>query len=174
MPPGYKVCCAPTILRLVLCHCSCFSLPIGALRRSFRRLNGGLSPSISSYYPPCHYTARCIFRCQAYGPIARVRLETSHRWCGAADGMCIETNSKPDGFCVSFVDRYLRTNILCSSDPSFVCHSVSIVDSNMIFLDFVIHMAWMPPANWFGQCGGQSQNRIYIHPPQEHSTCNNR
>lgn len=126
MPPGYKVCCAPTILRLVRCHCSCFSLPIGALRRSFRRLNGGLSPSISSYYPPCHYTARCIFRCQAYGPIARVRLETPHCWCGAADGMCIETNSKPDGFCVSFVDRYLRTNILCSSDPSFVCHSQSL------------------------------------------------
>ena len=130
------------------------------------------SPSISSYYPPCHYTARCIFRCQAYGAIARVRLETSHRWCGGADGMCIETNSKPDGFCVSFVNRYLRTNILCSSDFSSVCHSVSIVELKVIFLEYVVHMDGMDTGQWVGQGGGQSQNKIYIHPLQEHySTC---
>lgn len=44
-----------------------------------------------------------FFQCQAYGVFARVRLETSHRRCDGADGMCIETNSNPDGFCVSFV-----------------------------------------------------------------------
>lgn len=118
MPPGYKVRYIPFYLLLVARRCSC-SLSscrsASAICPPFKRWDH--SPPIPLVIPRVITPQDVFFQCQAYGAFARVRLETSHRWCGGADGMCIETNSNPDGFCVSFVDR----SISCAPVILFLC-----------------------------------------------------
>lgn len=93
--------------RWLVCYsCSCFfssCRSASAISLPFKRWEN--FPPIPLVIPRVITPQDVFFQCQAYGVFARVRLETSHRWCGGADGMCIETNSNPDGFCVSFVDN---------------------------------------------------------------------
>ena len=70
---------------------SCISRAVGALRRPVRRLNFGRVLRPLSFVPRVITLQDVFVSCQAYGDIARVRLDASRPWCGGAVGMCIET-----------------------------------------------------------------------------------
>jgi hypothetical protein len=125
MPPGYKVRYC-TLLTPGWCIANAHTFfpsyrSASAISLPFKRWEN--VPPIPFVIPRVSTPQDVFFQCQAYGALARVRLETSHRWCGGADGMCIETNSNPDGFCVSFVERYLCLYFSYSSYSFFVYSS---------------------------------------------------
>jgi hypothetical protein len=117
MPPGYKVRYC-TLLTPGWCIANAHTFfpsyrSASAISLPFKRWEN--VPPIPFVIPRVSTPQDVFFQCQAYGALARVRLETSHRWCGGADGMCIETNSNPDGFCVfrcPLISSHIR---LCGS-----------------------------------------------------------